>query len=91
LDYSAPEYVLDQKPEFLSDVFSFGCLFYEIMTGNKVLSCNDTISNYTQSIQYLQKINCEELDSNLEGAFKKILVTVDKERPNIQQGIFIYY
>jgi serine/threonine protein kinase len=55
LDYSAPEYVLDQKPVFLSDVFSFACLYYEILTEAKPLTSNEDINNYSKAIEVIKK------------------------------------
>ncbi len=84
LDFAAPKYVIDGKPDYISVVFSFACILSS--SYRRKSSCLWWWHNkYTQSIQYLQKLDCEEIKS-IEPALKKCLVKIDEERPNIQQG-----
>jgi hypothetical protein len=45
LDLAAPKYVIDGKPDYISVVFSFACVFYQVLTGEKALACDDDITN----------------------------------------------
>src|SRR5262249_3798347 len=44
LQYMAPEQVQGQPPDSRADIFSFGCVLYEILTGNRAFDGSNAAS-----------------------------------------------
>lgn len=77
LDYLACEYIFVRKSGFASDLFSFGCLLFEIYSGHKLIDSVNNVLNYKQSIENMHPIKTEGIPSDLGLSFQSISKTVN--------------
>ena len=54
LTYMAPEVIAGQEPSVLSDLWSFGCVLYEMFTGTLILRKENVLFNDAFNTFYLQ-------------------------------------
>ena len=55
LDYMAPEYLFTKQFDYASDMFSLGCLLFEVYSGKKLLNNMNNVLNYKQNVENLQR------------------------------------
>jgi SCY1-like protein 2 len=53
LDYIAPEFIIDKVYDYSSDMFSLGCVAYEIYTKQQLIFAENTPSMYRNQFDAL--------------------------------------
>jgi tetratricopeptide (TPR) repeat protein len=85
--YMSPEQVRGQPVDHRSDIFSFGCLLYEMVTGQRPFA-GDNILSATAAILEREPKRPSEILENMPPALERIILKcVDKERTRRFQSV----
>lgn len=86
LDYTAPELVQRHSSSSssigpASDIFSFGCLAYHLITRKPLLDCHNNLKMYMNNMSYLNSQTFSSIPSDLVPDLQKMLSGTPTLRP----------
>lgn len=73
LNYIAPEYIFLNNYDTQSDIFSLGCVIYELFSKRRLLNCDHNISRYKADILNLFPLKCDKIPEALQAPLEKLL------------------
>lgn len=73
LEYLAPEYLLEQRCDAGSDIFSLGCILYALCgDGTSPLECN-SIHSWKEKVAKLERISYREIRDDAANLIKRMI------------------
>lgn len=74
LNYSAPEFVVHNQPSLASDIFSFGVLYYDLVSGmptpqRGLLFSSRNIEIYKQRVMGIRSLDFRHMPKTMAGLF----------------------
>ncbi|GAB2217242.1 hypothetical protein Droror1_Dr00000414 [Drosera rotundifolia] len=84
LNYTAPELVRTKEPSATcaSDIFSFACLAYHLITHKPLLDCHNNVKMYMNSLNYLTSEAFSSIPSELVPDLQRMLSVNESQRPS---------
>ncbi|KAL9269986.1 SCY1-like protein [Drosera capensis] len=84
LNYTAPELVRSKEPSVScpSDIFSFACLAYHLITRKPLLDCHNNVKMYMNSLNYLTNEAFSSIPSELVPDLQRMLSVNESQRPS---------
>lgn len=84
LNYSAPEFVIHHQPSLISDVFSFGVLYYDLITGMQsnrgLLFSSRNIEIYKQKVMAIRNLEFDHFSKPMADSLLNTLSDNPKTR-----------
>ncbi len=77
--YMSPEQIAGRNPDERSDIWAFGCVLYESLTGQRAFSGNTTKEVWTATIR--EKVDPDALPPNLPGSVRDIVLRCLEKDP----------
>ncbi|KAJ3432122.1 scy1-like protein [Anaeramoeba flamelloides] len=81
MDYTAPEIITGKKASHVSDIFSFGCIMYELFNKSKLFPTKGNLSNMQTKLDSIRK-KPSVLIKSLPNEFKTHFWGIIEESPN---------
>ncbi|KAJ3432110.1 scy1-like protein [Anaeramoeba flamelloides] len=81
MDYTAPEIITGKKASHVSDIFSFGCIMYELFNKSKLFATKGNLSNMQTKLDSIRKKPSVSIKS-LPNEFKTHFWGIIEESPN---------
>ncbi|KAJ6232127.1 scy1-like protein [Anaeramoeba flamelloides] len=81
MDYTAPEIITGKKAHHVSDIFSFGCIMYELFNKSKLFPTKGNLSNMQTKLDSIRN-KSSILLKNLPNEFKIHFWEIVQESPN---------
>ncbi|KAF3519476.1 hypothetical protein DY000_02063634 [Brassica cretica] len=83
LNYTAPELVRSKSPSAgaSSDIFSFGCLAYHLVSRKPLLDCNNNVKMYLNTLNYITNETFSSIPSDLVSDLQRMLSMNETFRP----------
>ncbi|KAL3574132.1 hypothetical protein D5086_024745 [Populus alba] len=84
LNYTAPELVRSKAPSAgcSSDIFSFGCLAYQLIAHKPLFDCHNNVKMYMNTLNYLSSAAFSSIPPELVPDLQKMLSANESFRPN---------
>ena len=86
IDYVAPEYIFTKQYDYASDIFSLGCVLFQVYAGKKLLNNMNNVLNYKQNIEQLHRCitSTRKLPTELHQPLAELLRINPRDRAAIQ-------
>ncbi|XP_011004854.1 PREDICTED: SCY1-like protein 2 [Populus euphratica] len=83
LNYTAPELVRSKAPSAgcSSDIFSFGCLAYQLIAHKPLFDCHNNVKMYMNTLNYLSSAAFSSIPPELVPDLQKMLSANESSRP----------
>ncbi|KAJ6884522.1 hypothetical protein NC652_031505 [Populus alba x Populus x berolinensis] len=83
LNYTAPELVRSKAPSAgcSSDIFSFGCLAYQLIAHKPLFDCHNNVKMYMNTLNYLSSAAFSSIPPELAPDLQKMLSANESFRP----------
>ena len=87
LDFIAPEYIFTKQYGYASDMFSLGCLVFQVYAQKKLLTNSNNVLNYKQNIENLHRCmaSTRNLPPELQEPLSELLRINPSERAHTQR------
>ncbi|XP_047325757.1 SCY1-like protein 2 A isoform X2 [Impatiens glandulifera] len=84
LDYTAPELVRSKTSSvgFSSDIFSFGCLIFHLITHKPLFNCHNNVKMYMNNLTYLSSGAFSSIPPELAPDLQRMLSANETLRPS---------
>lgn len=84
LNYTAPELVRNKASSFgcSSDIFSFGCLAYHLISKRPLFDCHNNVKMYMNNLTYLSSETFSSIPHELVADLKRMLSANEALRPS---------
>eukprot|EP01094_Clydonella_sp_ATCC50884_P013960 TRINITY_DN2427_c0_g1_i3.p1 TRINITY_DN2427_c0_g1~~TRINITY_DN2427_c0_g1_i3.p1 ORF type:complete len:416 (+),score=107.04 TRINITY_DN2427_c0_g1_i3:49-1248(+) len=79
LDYVAPEFIFVKCYDYISDLFSLGCVIYEACSKTPFQRCENNVLTYKQKMENIARTNFAKIPDELKRTLQGLL-TVDPRR-----------
>lgn len=80
LDYVAPECVFLNRFDAAADIFSLGCVVFELFTGAPLLQCRGNAAAYKRQMQQLYPLTLDKVPHTLRVSLEQLLVVDPSKR-----------
>ncbi|KAI4388732.1 hypothetical protein MLD38_001037 [Melastoma candidum] len=83
LNYTAPELVRSRTSSSgsSSDIFSFGCLAYHLITHKPLFDCHNNVKMYNNTLMYLSRESFSDMPSEIVPDLQRMLSANESLRP----------
>ena len=84
--YNSPEIIKNQEMDYKNDIWSLGCIIYELCTLQYCFECKNIVGLHNKIInENHQKINLKIYEHELQNLIDLLLKKDKRERPNIYE------
>jgi SCY1-like protein 2 len=80
IDYAAPEAVFLNRFHSAADMFSLGCVVFELFTGAPMLQCRGNAASYKRQMQQLYPLSLDKIPTTLQAPLEQLLVVDPSKR-----------